>query len=155
MLILDCATMHLVDEYFNPFFKYNINEFYVPKGLTPVSQPLDMTINKLIKDEMKRQYLGWKTLLLDNNNIKVTRQNVIDLVCNYWKSEKVVPFELIKNTFKQAGITVSLTGEKNKEIKIFDRLKEVMPNNFLKGEKNEDNIIELNKNNIIDELKII
>ena len=53
MLILDCATMHLVDEYFNTFFKYNINEFYVPKGLTPVSQPLDMTINKLIKDEMK------------------------------------------------------------------------------------------------------
>ena len=30
-----------------------------------------------------------------------------------------------------------------------------MPNNFLNEEKNEDNIIELNKNNIIDELKII
>ena len=26
MLILDCATMHLVDDEFNPFFKYNINE---------------------------------------------------------------------------------------------------------------------------------
>ena len=152
MLILDCATIHLAEEDFNQFFKYNINEIYVPKGLTPVCQPLDMTINKLIKDEMKRQYLGWKTLLLDNINTKVTRQNVIERLCNCWKSEKVVPCELIKNTFKQAGNTVSLTGEKNKEIKIFDRLKEVMPNNFLKGEKNEDNIIELNRNNIIDEL---
>ena len=57
MVILDCTTMHLVNDEFNPFFKYNINEIYEPKGLTLVYQPLDMTINKLIKDEMKHQYL--------------------------------------------------------------------------------------------------
>ena len=39
MVILDCATIHLADEDFNLFFKYNINEIYVPKGLTPVCQP--------------------------------------------------------------------------------------------------------------------
>ena len=152
MLILDCATIHLVDDEFNPFFKYNINEICVSKGLTSVCQPLDMTINKLIKDEMKRQYLGWRTSLLDNINTKVKRQNVIDWLCNCWKSEKVVFCELIKNTFKQVGVTVFLTGEENKEIKIFEKLKEVMPNNFLNEEKYEDNIIELNRNNIIDEL---
>ena len=88
MLKLDCATMHLADEDFNQFFKYNINEIYVPKGLIPVCQPLDMTINKLIKDEMKRQYLGWKTLLLDNINTKETRQNAIERLCNCWKLKK-------------------------------------------------------------------
>ena len=90
--------------------------------------------------------------LLDNNNTKVARQNVIDWFCNGWKNENVVPCQLIKNTFKQEGITVSLTGEENNEIKIFDRLKEVIPNNFLNEEKYKDNIIELNKNNILDEL---
>ena len=30
MLIIDSATMHLVNDEFNPFFKYNINEIYVP-----------------------------------------------------------------------------------------------------------------------------
>ena len=109
MLILVCATIHLVNDEFNPFFKYNINSIYVPKGLTPVCQPLDMTINKLIKDKMKRQYLQWRSSLLDNNNTKVTRQNVIDCFCNGWKNENVVPCQLIKNTFKQAGIIVSLT----------------------------------------------
>ena len=152
MQIIDCATIHLVDNEFNPLFKYNINEIYVPKGLTPVCQPLDMNINKLIKGEMKRQYLGWRTSLLDNINTKVTRQNEIDWLCNWRKNEKVVPCQLIKNIFKQAGITVFLLGEENKEIKIFDRLKEVMPNNFLNEEKYEDNIMELNRNNIIGEL---
>ena len=41
-----------------------------------------MNINKLIKGEMKRQYLGWRTSLLDNINTKVTRQNEIDWLCN-------------------------------------------------------------------------
>ena len=97
MLILDSATMRLVNDEFNPFFKYNINQIYAPKGLTPVCQPLDMTINKLIKDEMKRQYLLWRSSQLDNNNTKVTRKNVIDWFCNGWKSENVVPCQLIKN----------------------------------------------------------
>ena len=45
---------------------------------------------------------------------------------------KIVFCESIKNSFKQAGVTVSLTGKENKE---FERLKEVMPNNFLNEEK--------------------
>ena len=93
-----------------------------------------------------------ETNLIINSNTKVTRQNVIDWCCNGWKSETVVPSELIKNTFKQAGIIVPLKGEENNEVKIFDRLREVMPNNVLNEEKYEDDIIELNKNNIIDEL---
>ena len=38
-LILDWATTHLISKEFNPFTKYNINEIYVPEGLTPIFQP--------------------------------------------------------------------------------------------------------------------
>ena len=64
----------------------------------------------------------------------------------------VITSELIKEIFLQAGITISLDGEENSKVKIFDRLKELMPANIIENENYDDALIDINKNNIIDEL---
>ena len=69
--------MYLISEDFNPYTKNNIYEVFIPRGLTPVCQPLDININKIFKDEMKKLYLNWIANLI-NNQTRVTRQNVVE-----------------------------------------------------------------------------
>ena len=71
--------MHLISEDFNPYTKNNINEVFISRGLTPVCQPLDININKIFKDEMKKLYLNWRANLI-NNQTRVSRQNVVECV---------------------------------------------------------------------------
>ena len=97
---------------------------------------------------MKRHYLVWRSNLI-NCNVKLTRQNVIEGACNCWKNDTIISHELIKVTFKNAGITIDLNCEEYNKVKIFDRMNKIMPNNILDNEKYKDSIIELNKNNIL------
>lgn len=79
--------MHLISDEFNPCTKNNIYEVFIPKGLTPACQPLDININKVFKDEIKKLYLSWRANLI-NNETKVIRQNVIEWCCsnsNYYQ----------------------------------------------------------------------
>ena len=70
--------MYLIAEDFNPYTKNNIYEVFIPRGLTPVCQHLDININKIFKDEMKKLYLNWRANLI-NNQTRVSRQNVVEL----------------------------------------------------------------------------
>ena len=129
--------MHLIADDFNPYTKNNIYEVFIPRGLTPFCQLLDININKVFKDEMKKLYLSWRSNLI-NTNIRVSRQNVVEWCCSCWDNPFVITTELIKETFLQAGITISLDGEENSKVKIFDRLKELMPANIIENEKYDD-----------------
>ena len=134
ILILDSATMHLIAEEFNPYTKNNIYEVFIPRGLTPVCQPLDININKIFKDEMKKLYLNWRANLI-NNQTRVSRQNVVEWCCTCWENPSVISSKIIIETFLEAGITISLSGEEDYKVKIFDRIKEIMPDNIIENEK--------------------
>ena len=143
ILILESATMHLISEDFNQYTKNNIYEVFITRGLTPVCQPLDININKIFKDEIAN---------LINNKTRVSRQNVVEWCCTCWENPSVISSKIIKETFLEAGITISLSGEEDYKVKIFDRIKEIMPDNIIENEKYEDALVDINKNNIIDEL---
>ena len=143
ILILESATMHLISEDFNQYTKNNIYEVFITRGLTPVCQPLDININKIFKDEIAN---------LINNKTRVSRQNVVEWCCTCWENPSVISSKIIKETFLEAGITISLRGEEDYKVKIFDRIKEIMPDNIIENEKYEDALVDINKNNIIDEL---
>ena len=134
-----------------PYTKSNIYEVFIPRGLTPVCQPLDININKIFKDEMKKLYLNRRANLI-NNQTRVSRQNVVEWCGTCREHPSVISSKIIKETFLEAGITISLKGEEDYKVKIFDRIKAIMPDNIIENEKNNDKLIDINKNNIIDEL---
>ena len=51
----------------------------------------------------------------------------------FWDSPSVIKSELILDTSLQPGITISLSNEENNKVKIFDRIKEIMPDNILEN----------------------
>ena len=69
-----------------------------------------------------------------------------------WENPSVISSKIIKETFLEAGITISLSWEEDYKVKIFDKIKEIMSDNIIENEKYDDVLIDINKNNIIDEL---
>ena len=47
--------------------------------LTHVCQPLDIFINKIFKDKMKKLYLSWRANLIESQT-RVKRKNVVGIV---------------------------------------------------------------------------
>ena len=100
---------------------------------------------------MKKLYLNWSANLI-NNQTRVARQNVVEWCCTCREHPSVISSKIIKETFLEAGITISLSGEEDYKVKIFDRIKEIMSDNIIENEIYDDVLIDINKNNIIDEL---
>ena len=82
----------------------------------------------------------------------MSRQNVVEWCCNCLENPSVISSKIIKEIFLEAGITISLSGEEDYKVKIFDRIKQIMPDNIIENEKYDDALININKNNIVDEL---
>ena len=56
LLVLDHASMHDNFEILKFLFDKNINYVFIPKGLTSILQPLDISINRPFKDTVRHQY---------------------------------------------------------------------------------------------------
>ena len=72
--------------------------------------------------------------------------------CTCWENPSVISSKIIKDTFLEAGIAISLSWEEDYKVQIFDRINEIMHDNIKENEKYDDALIDMNKNNIIDEL---
>ena len=99
---------------------------------------------------MKKLYLICSANLI-NNQTRVARQNVVEWCCTCREHPSVISSKIIKETFLEAGITISLKGEEDYKVKKFDKIKAIMPDNIIENEKYDDELIDINKNNIIDE----
>ena len=53
LLILDKAASHVSIESIEYMNKKNVNYVIIPAGMTPICQPLDISINKIFKDNIK------------------------------------------------------------------------------------------------------
>jgi len=58
MLVLDAFKGHLTDSVKNQLRKKN-TELVSPNRMTSVLQPMDVSINKPIKDRLRQQYRTW------------------------------------------------------------------------------------------------
>ena len=61
---------------------------------------------------MKKLYLSWRANLMESQT-RVTRKYVVEWCCGCWDNPSVITSELIRETFLQAGITISLNKIEN------------------------------------------
>jgi hypothetical protein len=59
LLILDTYTEHITEKLVESLKRLNIDHLYIPGGLTPVLQPLDISLNKLLNDFVRDAYSRW------------------------------------------------------------------------------------------------
>lgn len=93
-LILDKATSHVTN---NIISNYS-NDFkfmsFIPAGLTRYLQPLDVVINKLFKEGIKKLYVEY---CLQNSAecIKVSRNKIIEIITKIWWDPNLITKEMI------------------------------------------------------------
>lgn len=135
LLVLDKATTHNFEDLDDKLKEIEGNIVYIPQGLTRFLQPLDFSINKLVKDAMKKRYVKY-CLEKGEPNTKISRETVINWIEDIWYNNIDVSAETIVNSFKKCGISNSLDG---KEDDLFEWPDEVSNNYPLKKENDNSN----------------
>lgn len=148
LLIVDSASSHSSEESINILNTNNINYLLIPAGMTALLHPMDISTNKVFKDNIR--YLFEKDrLLYDNINPKVKLQtariNILNYINTVWNNEEPINKNIIKNGFKNAKIIgnsyISLEEEKIRNNALYD-----LNLNFNKIELIDDLGKELNMN---------
>ena len=121
LLVLDKAPTHTNKKVIDKFNSMQTQYVYIPSGLTPYLQPLDIGINKPFKTRIKNSYLNFQISSIDKNNSlimnkpnKVSKTDMISFVSNAWWDEKDgIKSNFIINSFKKSGITLKMDGSED------------------------------------------
>lgn len=98
-LILDRATSHQTPDIIDKF-KTNDKFFtFIPPGLTSFIQPLDIVVNKLFKDQLRKKYIEYCTNINDLTN-KITLETKVQFICDSWYDTKIITIDMIKRCFE-------------------------------------------------------
>lgn len=107
LLILDKEPSHCSYEAINFLKENNVNFTFIPAGMTPICQPLDIGINNVFKDNIKLLFEK-NSLFCDNLNqnirLKQVRINLIEYIIKVWYSDSIITKTIIVNSFVKAGI---------------------------------------------------
>ena len=107
LLVFDKATCHISKEAID-FLNYNnIPYIFIPAGMTPYCQPLDIAVNKVFKDNVKLNFEKDR-LFYDNINPKIKlntlRIKLLDIINKVWNDESIISKKIIVNGFNKSGI---------------------------------------------------
>lgn len=94
--------INLTEDVKNELKKSNVALVIIPKGLTRILQPIDTTINKIIKNKFKEEYFA---TLENGRTNKITRSELINWVENTWMSMSESYKVTIANSFISCGIS--------------------------------------------------
>ena len=111
MLVMDDASMHKLENVRQKIKDCHTEVSMIPAGLTRYLQPLDVSINKPFKDELRKKYTKY-CIDQEEGNTKVSQEDLINWVWEVWYSEKLSQ-EIIKKSFKIAGITLNIDGSED------------------------------------------
>ena len=140
LLTLDNASAHNSNNALDILKSYDIKYAFIPPGMTPECQPLDISVNKIFKDNIKQKFEE-NRLFFDNINPKIKlnqcRLNLIDYIHQVWYDNSIITKNCIINGFIQAGLINKYYLSKDEEN---------IQNSYLYY------LIDLNKNEIIDDL---
>ena len=124
-------------------FDNNINYVFIPKGLTSILQPLDVSINQPFKDAIRHQYETACSVFKSVDYQKVTREALLDWVIKVWENNETISPQIVKNSFKFCGISNNLDGSEDELFNGFDKLNEqgIIEQNFTIEDKDDENNI--------------
>lgn len=110
MLVLDSFRGHLVERVREKFRELRTDIAVIPGGLTSVLQPLDVSLNKPFKDNVRRLYTNW----MAEGNHQLTpggkiKRPPVEMLCgwiaNAWQE---ISDDVVTKSFKKTGISNAL-----------------------------------------------
>lgn len=110
LLVVDSFWGHLVEPVRAKLKELHTELAVIPGGLTSMLQPLDVSLNKPFKDNVRRLYAEWMAegqhALTPSGKI---RRPSVELLCD-WIAEawRMVGAAIIVNSFKKTGISNAL-----------------------------------------------
>lgn len=95
--------MHKTPNVTTAFEGVNCDILFIPGGLTPVLQPLDISVNKPVKDYIRDAYSRWarNTFNPESGLARPQRKDIAEWLAFAWNS---ISTETIKNGFIEAGL---------------------------------------------------
>ena len=136
LLVLDNATTHNTNKVKEKIKECETYASMIPSGLTWKLHPLDIIINRVFKENLRNKYVSY---CIENNNLKVAKSTIIELVDEIWYSDSIIANEMIFNSFKFSGISSSLDGSEDDQFRGYEHLE--------KGNK----IVELENDEALDQ----
>jgi hypothetical protein len=112
IMVYDSFRGHLEESIKKKFRDYGFDLAVIPGGLTSICQPLDVTINKPFKDNLRKEWHLWMV----NGGAGMTaagnlRRAKLSDVCGWVKRAwERIPDEMIIESFKTCKISSSLDG---------------------------------------------
>ncbi|RPA78178.1 hypothetical protein BJ508DRAFT_329449 [Ascobolus immersus RN42] len=123
MLVLDCHRVHLTGQVLDRLNRQYTLPAVVPEGCTSLVQPLDVIINKTFKDLVDRCYQKHYQENLDEwvaGKVTAREQRILitKWVGTAWEKLHYYHSATIRKSFRMTGISISISDEKDDEIKI-------------------------------------
>ena len=150
ILIMDRATTHFDLSINQLFDKYKSKFVLVPPGQTCFLQPLDVAINKQIKQFMKQEDALFR---IQTNNMRAPNEHeIIDMFLKIWYDDSRIRKNTIIKSFKMTGISTKMNGSDKNEIELPEILIDEIPDpkNFIEENNSmmdDSDVIEMNENN--------
>lgn len=112
------ASSHIYKVSCDELNKHNINYILIPAVMTSICQPLDISVNKIFKDNIlllfEKERLFYDNMNT-NNKLTNARINLFNYINNVWEKENLITKETIVNGFKKAGIVGNFYLNKDEE----------------------------------------
>jgi hypothetical protein len=134
LLVLDAFAPHKksikkqeeeVGDLIDEFKRLNTTISVIPRGCTSYIQPLDVSVNKIIKDlirQCEEDHIDVNPELYDEGKITAGDRRILitHWVAKAWRILHEQHKETIIQTFRNIGISLNLDGTKDLELKIRD-----------------------------------
>ena len=115
LLVLDAFEAHVTDSVKTAIARENTNLAVIPGGLTSILQPLDISLNKPFKDNVRRRWMEWMAegiheFTAGGRQKKPSEEVILSWIAGAWNE---IPEEMIESSFLKCGITNNIDGSED------------------------------------------
>ena len=115
LLVYDVFEAHMTESVKAAIARENTNLADIPGGLTSLLQPLDVSLNKLFKDNVRKRRMQWMAdgineFTAGGRQKKPSEELICSWILEAWHE---IPREMIIASFLKCGITNNLDGSED------------------------------------------